>query len=111
MLIALRMRVGRASRLGLPVKAVGSEKDLRKGASRDRFEGRSRGEYEFFGSLVELSGCPSETLSEPSLSVISSRMNCVVAEGRNSAFVDCGLVAVLCTVSNSNGRVRSLRTH
>lgn len=73
-LMALRMSVGRPWSVRWPVKAVGSEIDFLKGASRALRVGK-------LGGWVIVA-----PKFEPS--AIASRMNCVESEGRNSAFVE-----------------------
>lgn len=88
MLIVPPMEVGPAWRLDFAVRAVGSEKDLRKGASRDLFEIKLR-------FTDGLRGCPTAALLGFCPSVISSRKNCVASDGRNSALVDESEVVVI----------------
>lgn len=64
---ALRSSVGRVWRAGRAVNAVGSESDLRRGASSERLAGIFRG----VGTCA-----------------ISSRMNWVESDGMNSVLVD-----------------------
>lgn len=66
-LMALRMSVGRVWRAGLAVNAVGSDSDLRSGASSDLLAGRLRGVGEWVFRLG--------TGSKVGVSAISSRMN------------------------------------